>query len=71
MRTFALGLAAAAAVALVPATAFAYDRPCGGTIDVQCYEYSCRFVDCFRFNCLVYVDATHNGGNNTVCVPGV
>ena len=69
MRRLVL-LALAGAAALVPAATAAgpgYTRECGGTVDVQCWEYSCRAVDCFRYDCVVYVDVTHNGF--TICVP--
>jgi hypothetical protein len=67
LRLLGLTFAAAGTLAL-PASAGAihYDRVCGGTVDLQCKEYSCRAVDCFWYDCNVYLDLTHNG--LTVCV---
>jgi hypothetical protein len=70
LRLLALSLAALGSFAL-PAGATGvihYDRECGGTVDVQCKEFSCRAVDCFWYDCNVYVDALHNGHYTTVCV---
>lgn len=68
MRRLAM-LALAGAAAFMPAATAGpgYTRECGGTVDIMCWEHSCRFVDCFRFDCLVYIDVTHNGF--TICVP--
>jgi hypothetical protein len=67
LRLLAAATIAAAASAL-PAQATHYDRVCGGTVDVTCKEFSCRAVDCFWYDCTVYVspEAVINGP--TVCV---
>lgn len=67
-RLATLALAAAAVTAsVVPAAADEhYERQCGGTVDLQCWEHSCRALDCFRYDCVVYVDVTHDG--YTICV---
>jgi hypothetical protein len=68
LRLLALSLVAAAASAALPAAQAGpgYTRECGGTVDVMCWEWSCRAVDCFRYDCEVYVNP-HSGGA-TICV---
>jgi hypothetical protein len=69
LRLFALSVAALGSFALsASAGVIHYTRECGGTVDVGCQEYSCRAVDCFWYDCNVYVDALHNGHYTTVCV---
>jgi hypothetical protein len=56
MRRIAmLTLAAAAAVAVAPAPANAVSR-CSGTIDTQCYTYTCSRTQCLEVICAVWVD---------------
>ncbi len=67
-RLATLALAGAAAFGSASAAVGPpYTRECGGTVDIQCWEHSCRALDCFRYDCLVYIDVTHNGF--TICVP--
>ena len=55
-RLAALALAGAAAFGPAAAAGTGYPRQCGGTVDVHCWEYHCRAVDCFRYDCVLYVD---------------
>lgn len=67
MRFRLLAAATVLAAAFAPAAdATHYPRECGGTIDVTCREFSCRAVDCFWYDCELYVNP-HLGGF-TICV---
>ena len=66
VRLLAVATAALAAAFVPSAGATHYPRECGGTVDVTCREFSCRAVDCFWYDCEVYVNP-HLGGL-TICV---
>lgn len=68
MRRLLAATAAAAAVLTAPLAADAshFDRPCGGVLDVNCFGVTCS-MDCFGYECLVWVDARHDP-HSAVCV---
>lgn len=54
-----LAAAAVAATVAMPASAFAYDRTCGGLVDTECHGWVCP-TDCWQVDCQVWVDALRN-----------
>lgn len=61
MRRTTFAVAAAVAAFTLPGAASAaptYDHACRGTVDTMCYTYWCVAVDCFRQDCVVYVNVS-------------
>ena len=56
-RLFAV--AAVAAALVVPASAHAYSRGCGGMVDMQCSGWVCP-TDCWQRDCYVWIDLQHD-----------
>ena len=54
-----LAAAAVAAAFAAPTPALAYDRTCGGVLDIECHGTVCP-MDCFPGDCLVWVDPLHS-----------
>lgn len=54
-----LALAATAAVLATPLAANAYDRTCGGMVDMECNGTVCP-MDCFARECYLWLDLLHN-----------
>lgn len=71
MRRLLATALSAAAVLAVPATANAthYDRTCGGVLDIQCEGWVCP-TDCWRRDCVVWIDPLHDP-NTAQCVSGL
>lgn len=66
-RVLALTLAAVAAGSLAPAASAGYTGACSGPADVRCQGWSCEALDCFWYDCLVWVDPPVLDGDE-VCV---
>jgi hypothetical protein len=58
MRRALAAVAVASALFAVPAHA-EYTRDCGGIVDDHCSGVTCP-MDCFRNDCLLWLDPLHN-----------
>ena len=63
----ALALAVAAAFVPAATAGTGYTRACAGYADVMCQEFSCRALDCFWYDCLVWADPPVLDGD-TICI---